>query len=77
MEDYRASDVPEDAAVNRLGPTLAPDGTLARMYIYFPSVQHPIRSPAGTGRAIGRFRISLEEITNRKRIGCKKDTFIP
>lgn len=28
LEDYRASDLPEDTVVNRLGPTLAPDGTL-------------------------------------------------
>ena len=28
MEDYQSSNTPEDAIVNRLGPALAPDGTL-------------------------------------------------
>ena len=61
MEDYRASDVPEDAAVNRLGPTLAPDGTLWLYEIWTVSTYDLPEGFDETKESRGRYLASRED----------------
>lgn len=68
MEDYRASDVPEDAAVNRLGPTLAPDGTLWLYEIWTVSTYDLPEGFDETKESKGRYLTSRDEFHHLRQL---------
>lgn len=68
MEDYRSSDLPEDAIVNRLGPTLAPDGTLWLYEMWAVSTYDLPEDFDGTKESKGKYRTGQEEFHHLRQL---------
>ena len=68
MEDYQSSNTPEDAIVNRLGPALAPDGTLWLYEIWMVSTYDLPEDFDNTKESKVKYRTSQEEFHHLRQL---------
>ncbi len=68
MEDYQPSNTPEDAIVNRLGPALAPDGTLWLYEIWMVSTYDLPEDFDNTKESKVKYRTSQEEFHHLRQL---------
>lgn len=68
LEDYRSSDLPEDTVVNRLGPTLAPDGSLWLYEMWVVSTYDLPEDFDETKESKVKYRTSQEEFHHLRQL---------